>query len=332
MDSTDSKLIAFVRTSYRSRARAFELLHCTEQGLSLVRRFEADTTTDPVHIALELFQNAMDHADSFPMAQRYVVQAFLEHSSAHCGEFSFNLAPSRPRIGLLAGAAEMPTEKGLMGQLMRHNEAGYATIIELYRSIATMYQAKAEIADASFHRYIEEKERWSARSAEEAERAHIRRMQADEAERDHEIIQEGMEALRPLFKALGPHLARNLTRFLDSITGRDAPPSPGAASGRAAPSPPSAPSGSAVPSNSASPPSPAAPSPPPAEPITERAPQAKAKEAEKPSKEDTIRERRRRRLEDILHGITEEEATKLEQVLGQERAGALITAVVEIIQ
>lgn len=329
-NSTEKRLIGFVVGRLVHGITSIELVHCTDEGDNLLRDYKVGSSdVEAGQVVREILEEAAEHAECYPMPQRFAIQAFMANTNVHCGMCQFLLRPSRSARAPLGALTEPPTERGLIAQLMRHTEAACSVNVELSRSMATMYQARAEMAETSFHKYVAEKEKWAGFSAEEAEKAHQRKMQAEEAAREHEIIKVGMEQIGPVFRALGPYVARRLDKALGGDGKPAAPPPPPAP---APPPPPGPPSRSAT----------SSPSPPSAAPPENRTSRDHEKEEESEEQKQTSAtptseekmpaDARRARLEAILSQITEEEAAKLETALGEDKAAELVHAVVGMLQ
>lgn len=121
-------------------AETFHLIHA--EGEELVARGSPEGESTPLELAAqqiaEFFAGeASEHAESFDASQRYKIVAFAS-AGEELGSQSFRVNPiSADRARLMAEEPRWPTEhepateKGLLGQTMRHNEQLAQALIKL---------------------------------------------------------------------------------------------------------------------------------------------------------------------------------------------------------
>lgn len=190
----------------------FSLFHAGIDGMGeLIHRHTVGEVGDARHeldgeaetIVNYMYRHARSHAECFPSPQRYKVEAALDNDAV--GSYMFRLAAKLQNA--FVGDSEPATEKGLMGQLMRHNEAQARTNAEMYSSVLDHLTGQVHLlrrqVDQNEERRFETFEVLESLMSEKHARDMDAKKYSDDTKRKDRLIETAVSHLPEVFKRLG---------------------------------------------------------------------------------------------------------------------------------
>lgn len=173
-----------------------------------IETFEIETRLDAEELpglADQILGRAQDDATgSGPSVQRYVLLSYRKSEEAKKprARFMFRLR-GESDLDLDDEAGEdAPTMKGLMTQLMRHNEASNRTMQSVVASFGTMMVRRLESSDRTINELIAERTQMFKEIEESRGDQHVRDMEALAETKKQERIDKGIDQLAPLIPVI----------------------------------------------------------------------------------------------------------------------------------
>lgn len=189
MGAVDTSVTKYVTTqcadlTTQGLPHRFELYHTGDEGrerLGVYKLSDYEEELEPTEIAQEMWDSAEANANTLTIgaAQRFIIATFRNEEDREQESFHPFIVRGRTNaLGGLTGDSDSSSPKGLLGQLMRHNEHHHTLAMQhmvessnalrrdnerlrtrvehLEGKLAEGYQAREELMDRSHTRKLEE--------------------------------------------------------------------------------------------------------------------------------------------------------------------------------
>lgn len=174
---------------------------------NIVDSFEIKEGHEPDSIRVlgeEIVSRAQADADGFGGVQRFVLRAYCKGNEREVGRFAFRLRGDDEGDG--DGGDEAPTQKGLLTQLMRHNEANNKALVNAVGAITTTLARQLENMGDTVENLLAQRNRDFEMMESLRSQQHARDIEAYQAEQGEKRKNEIFES----FKTLAPVLLNKL--------------------------------------------------------------------------------------------------------------------------
>lgn len=297
------KLMQWLEHIFRGRrgqpCSRIDLHHLhADSSAGAVEEWTIDESTRVPELAAQIIERASDDAESLGEWQKYVLFPFYGESPTPLGRYAFGIQGS-PTDSFEVGQSEPPNGRGLLAQLMRHNEGCLRVTVQAVGEVVRQQTAMIEAQSKRLEVY--ERQQMENLTATEQ----LLSLQAD-----RDLDRERAQNRERRLDAVLSHSMRLLPHVVGHLNAGRPQPAPPPTSAQPAPSslpaPQSvatAPAASSGPSSGQPPPTP--PDPAPAPPETTTAPLALVRE--------------------ILGSLREDQIEPLQRVLTPDQQVALFT-------
>jgi len=162
---------------------------------------EEGFTIDTLQIfAQEILSRAQSDADGLGGVQRYVIQIY-DNGKASLGRFAFRLRGQEDEFDDSMNGEEAPTMRGLLQQLMRHNEANARTMNLMFQGMSTSLVRRIESQDRLIEGLVEKRQKDLVVMEEARTQQHERDMQlllTENAENRKDKLVEKLSLMLPV--------------------------------------------------------------------------------------------------------------------------------------